>query len=400
MKKINLFRNNSDYPLFCAGYFLLYFITLFVVGYNVPLWGDENHFVETIKQFAGYPLLSILRNYEEMSTPLPFMLYAVWGKLFGLDLITLRTFTIVIASFFYICTFIFLKSVFTPKKATLYTIFLSLNPYLLGLSYFVFTDMLSMLFIIITVSAFNKNNLIFLSIGIAGALLCRQYLVFLPMAIIITSAVSFLYTHNKKEIAKLIAAAGGILPLCLLVIYWGGLSPVNVTRLDYINESLKFHPEAVSLYVLLITVYMLPVIIAKFKSLYSETRTFLWSIPASMFIVLFPVMQPVAWIEEKHHIVGFFHKIPALSGVLLIEKLVFYVCFLFAIPVLYRIVSDLVKNIRNKQFDLFFMAQIAVVSFLMIMPLSYMLWEKYFVPVMLFLIICLEKKNDQKLNIS
>jgi 4-amino-4-deoxy-L-arabinose transferase-like glycosyltransferase len=334
-----------------------------------------------------------------MSTPLPFMLYAIWGKIFGFELITLRFFSIVIASFFYCIAFIFLKSVFSPKKALLYTVFLSLNPYLLGLSYFVFTDMLSMLFIVITIWAINKNNFILMSIGIAGALLCRQYLIFMPITIIVAAAISFLYTHNKQDITKLISAVMGTFPLCLLVLYWGGLSPVNTTRQDYINESMKFHPEALSLYVLLITVYMFPVIIMKFKELYSSLKVVLWSIPFSLFILLFPVMQPVSWIEKEHHIVGFFHKITALSGTILVEKLIFYVCFLFAIPVLLKIVSDLINNIRNRQFDLFFMAQIAVFSFMMIMPLSYMLWEKYFIPVILFLIICLEKKKDQKITV-
>jgi len=396
VKKVNFFGAESGYTLFCAVYFFLYFTILFIVGYNVPVWGDENHFTLTIRQFADSSLLSILYNYEEMSTPLPFMIYAIWGKIFGFELITLRFFTIVIASFFYSITFIFFKSVFTPKKAVLYTIFLSLNPYLIGLSYFVFTDMLSMLFIVITMYAFKKDNNIVMSIGIAGALLCRQYLIFVPITIIVAAAVSFLYTRNKQNSTKLIAAVLGTFPFCLLVLYWSGLSPVNTTRQDYINESMKFHPEALSLYVLLITVYMFPVIIMKIKELYSSIRVVLLSIPISLFILFFPVMQPVPWIEKKHHIVGFFHKLAASSGMLLIEKMIFYVCFLLAIPVLVKIVTDFIKGIRNKQFDLFFIAQLGVFSFMLIMPLSYMLWEKYFIPVIVLLILSLEKRNNKK----
>ena len=35
-------------------------------------WGDERHFVETVRLFASAPTLETLRHYPEMSGPLPF----------------------------------------------------------------------------------------------------------------------------------------------------------------------------------------------------------------------------------------------------------------------------------------------------------------------------------------
>src|SRR5437667_2479703 len=60
--------------------FLVGFESLVVLlGLGRPYWGDEAHFVQTIRRFADGITLDTLRHYPEMSTPLPFVLYAVWG---------------------------------------------------------------------------------------------------------------------------------------------------------------------------------------------------------------------------------------------------------------------------------------------------------------------------------
>jgi len=59
--------------------FLLCYETLlyFTVTRNQPLWHDEGHFIETIKYCADGLNLERLKNYNEMSTPLPFLIYVL-----------------------------------------------------------------------------------------------------------------------------------------------------------------------------------------------------------------------------------------------------------------------------------------------------------------------------------
>src|SRR5205823_686203 len=67
------------------------------VGIDRPLRADEPHFVGTIVQFGTTPLsLDLLAHYNEMSGPVPFVLYGAWGRLFGFDPQTLRLFSIIV----------------------------------------------------------------------------------------------------------------------------------------------------------------------------------------------------------------------------------------------------------------------------------------------------------------
>ena len=78
------------------------------VGLRQPTWADEHHFISTIEEFGEELSLRQLRTYNEMSTPLPFILYALWGKLVGFHLHQLRFFSLIIALFTFIYFFLYL----------------------------------------------------------------------------------------------------------------------------------------------------------------------------------------------------------------------------------------------------------------------------------------------------
>src|SRR5438132_14065253 len=78
------------------------------VGIDRPLRADEPHFVETIVQFGtSRPSLDLLTHYNEMSGPVPFVLYGAWGRMFGFEPFTLRLFSIVVAVATYVLLFWF-----------------------------------------------------------------------------------------------------------------------------------------------------------------------------------------------------------------------------------------------------------------------------------------------------
>ncbi|MDH5683388.1 MAG: hypothetical protein OEZ20_02865 [candidate division WOR-3 bacterium] len=84
--------------------FLIIFegIAVYVINLKSPYWADEVHFVETIRQFGKEINLNLIRHYNEMSTPLPFILYALWGRIFGFEVHILRYFSMIIAFITYI----------------------------------------------------------------------------------------------------------------------------------------------------------------------------------------------------------------------------------------------------------------------------------------------------------
>ncbi|RKZ24651.1 hypothetical protein DRQ20_06680, partial [bacterium] len=122
--------------------FLLLFLLVYETGLVVftdflkrPPWVDEWHFVPTIKKFCEEISLRTIKNYEEYSTPLPFILYALWGRAFGCELMSLRIFSLIIAFLTYISFYFLCFSLLKNEKLSLaLTLFLSLNPYMIGLS--------------------------------------------------------------------------------------------------------------------------------------------------------------------------------------------------------------------------------------------------------------------------
>ena len=81
---------------------LLYQIILTsVIGLDAPVRGDERHFVETIKYFAGLDIAKV-QNYKEVTTPLVYYIYALWGKIAGFELSNLRILSLIISFIVYI----------------------------------------------------------------------------------------------------------------------------------------------------------------------------------------------------------------------------------------------------------------------------------------------------------
>ena len=109
---------------------LLELVLAWGVGIDRPLRGDEPHFVKTIVQFGTRPLsLDLLAHYDEMSGPVPFVLYGAWGRLFGFEPQALRLFSILVAVVTYVLLFWFLQTETGNRRlAAGGTAFVALHP--------------------------------------------------------------------------------------------------------------------------------------------------------------------------------------------------------------------------------------------------------------------------------
>ena len=359
--------------------FILSFAWLFAIQHSH--WGDEIRFVNTISYFGNDFHLQKLVHYNEMSAPLPFVLYAMWGKLVGFALNDLRAFSLIIAVITYVLFFWFIFKTFNCQKLAYFSsMFLMLQPYMLGFSVFVFTDMLPILAsIFVFYSARYGKPLLMLLAGLIG-LLSRQYFIFLLIAFGLTFFIRFLLKKERNDMYMATAIILSTLPLGVLAYYWQGLSPQTHLNSLYLDEAFRFHPEYLTLYIVQLSIYIFPYIILNVRKIYGNYSVWVISITFSWLYIIFPIEPSPAAQEASFHTVGFLHKMVRSLVGSPGEHLIFYALFTVGIPIAFFILRDLYLRIRLKLYDLIFAMHLSVIFFLIIIPCSYLLWEKYFMP--------------------
>ncbi|UCF63241.1 MAG: hypothetical protein JSW33_11800 [bacterium] len=401
MKRIkNYFQNLSTrrgYILFIIFLVVYLSILYFTAGLHQPVWGDERHFVQTVHEFGQELSLAQLKSYNEMSTPLPFILYALWGKISGYELQQLRLFSLIIA---FLTFLIFFRLYQDSSKhlglALLITLFLIFQPYMIGISVFVFTDMLPLLFLGLSVWAFHRDNPFLMGVALGGALLCRQYYLFLPVAFAAYYSLRILMRQTGSGVKMLFAIALSGIPLILLFILWGGFSPQNDMRKLYLHEKLYFHTDYLILYIALFLVYLFPLILYRWKKFYLKKNILLAALVLSGSYFLFPVKASAYSMAIEIYTVGFFHKFVRLTIGSSLEHYVFYLSYLLSLPVLLTLLIDIYGKVKNRTPDGLLMVNLCIVFFLLIMPFSYLNWEKYFLPVIPLAIISILNKDKFK----
>jgi len=317
-----------------------------------------------------------------MSTPLPFILYAFWGKLVGFHMHQLRFFSLIIALFTFITFYFFYwQSSGRVHIALLVTFFLIFQPYSIGISVFVYTDMLALFFLAWSLIAFQREKPLLLAISAAGALLCRQYFIFLPAAFFLYYLIQLIISPRGKSHTMLISSLVSVVPLVSLLILWRGFSPQNEMGNLYLQKGLYFHIEFLVLYISLFIVYLFPIIIYRWKKYYTNYKLLFLSILLSFTYFLFPVRVSEPAMAVGVFTVGFFHRFIRMTLGSSFEHIVFYLIFLFSLPVVLWIIQDIYSQIKYRNPNSFLFADLGIIFFLIIMPLSYLNWEKYFLPI-------------------
>jgi len=377
---------NKDYQksLLIILVFLLIFesILILISGLDRPYWGDEVHFVRTIKEFGQGITLDRLKHYNEMSTPLPFIVYALWGRLWGFEIENLRVLSLLIATITYLLFHFLVFNIFRNSKTAFWlTVFLIIQPYMIGLSFFVFTDMLTMLFLLLGLLALIKQNPWLWTLSSAGGLLCRQYFIFFTLAAGIYFTTKLLVEKDKSTSKMIISTTLSLIPLLILILLWKGLSPENSRKELYLKDGLFFHPEYLTLYICLFFVYLFPIILQNWKNYYSHLKLLIIFLFISGIYFIFPVeaSQPAKAVHVDT--VGLFHRFIRLILGEKFEHIIFFIAFWLSLPVLYRILQDGYQRWQRRQLDFGLLLDLSIVLFLIIMPFSYVVWEKYFIPI-------------------
>jgi len=358
-------------------------IAAWLVGLDRPAWEDEAHFYRTVRLFGSNPSLTTLRTYPEMSTPVPFAAYAVWGRLFGYELSHLRTLSILFGLLTYLIFFQLLSRLVSDLRLVWFgAILLVLEPYMIGFTMFVYTDISAILFGTLALFGLARRSAWITCAGLALAVLCRQYMAFLTVTAFIFFACEWFANKKPDTLRQLAAVVLSAIPFAALVLFWGGTSPDNTLRQQFLGDGVRFHPEMLSLYIACLFVYLLPLFALSARRFYTNWKVLALSVIGVGFIVFFPikVSAPLAILGVSR--VGQFHRI--LKIVLGNEFLIhmgFAVCFLFALPMVLYLTRDLFTRIREMRIDFRFLLGLSVAVFLVMMPFSYLGWEKYLMPV-------------------
>lgn len=405
MKQIKFKEIISKHPnlLFFSIVFATYFLMIVVIKLNHPYWHDEKHFVSIVNLFGENFSLSQVVDYPAVTGPFFYYLYALWGKLISFNIISLRIFNLIIAVITSAAIFWFFKKILLKNKIALFGfLILFVNPYYLGLSFFVYTDMLNLLLLILfSISVYKKKSYLMLLSG-SLALLVRQYSVFL----IVAAGLYFILEKHKNKDVKLlnfIFLFLTILPLLILMFIWKGISPPSGFNKWVIYDQ-YYHFSYIFIYLTFLAVYLLPIEIFLLKNFWKNKKILIYSFVFSLLYFLFPIKPSyTSMVQTNYTTVGLLHRlINKLTINIYIEHLVLWLFFWLGLGLMiYLIKIEIHRYLMNK-WDFRQFLTLATVVFILIMPLSYQVWEKYLIMVLPFIILRLLilKCKDNQLELT
>lgn len=180
--KIQLNRRQQKF-LFLLGITAIYVVLViwrdFLQG--AYLW-DEKNYWESSLVFSDrlFPSIDELRNYNELSTPLPFIVFGILQYLFDKGIFLGRLLNLIMSV---AIAFIIGYPSRNKSKAILCVIGLFLCPYYLFYSGVLYTDIFACFWVLVGVMSYVRNRHWLSCIAFILAIASRQYMLAFPMAI-------------------------------------------------------------------------------------------------------------------------------------------------------------------------------------------------------------------------
>ncbi len=171
------------------------------------------------------------------------------------------------------------------------------NPYFVGLSVFVFTDMPALLGMSLLCLGLVTRRPVAVCVAMIVATMARQYLVFLAPALV-AAEVGERAWNGRASLGPLsMAAVAGLLPLGAMVLLWGGhLAPDNAWRPVYLSEGLRFDAHALTLYLALPALYLAPLLAVQARR--PSVHVLIVAALLAVAAIVFPVQPSVAQTRE------------------------------------------------------------------------------------------------------
>lgn len=143
--------------------------------------------------------------------------------------------------------------------------------------------------------------------------------------------------------------------------------------------------SAFTLYVTLLFVFAFPLFIIRLQYFKYSLKTHgLLCIVSLILYFIFPVQaSDVTMLQNKMETVGLFHKaMVAVAPDPSVVHLVFFMSFLAGVHLVWYLACYAISNILARRIEFSVFLDVTIIMFLVIMPFSYQVWEKYFIPAL------------------
>ena len=203
-----------------------------VVDFTAPLRGDEKHFWTTALRFRAYrfPPLEMLRSYEDLNTPLPFLVWAWLERAFHQGIWLPRALNLVLSA-------VVVWLIGRRHPIALAGLFLC--PYFVFAGIYAYTDMMAIFFVIVGVAAHERGRFWVSGPAFVLAIATRQYMAAFPMALLAWEVM-----RRERRPAALIAPAIALASLGGWYLFFGDFAPVRELAAQRIRGGpLAFRPE-------------------------------------------------------------------------------------------------------------------------------------------------------------
>ena len=382
-------RRLLKWLIFPLALILLTVAFILLTDLDYPFRGDEGHFISTVEIFGDnfHPVTAL--DYPEVTGPLFYYMYALWGRMVSFNSENLRVFSLLLSVITFILIYILYGKVLRDLKIVLPGLLLLLiNPYFLGLSVHVFTDIPSLLFIVLIVLGVYLGNPFLLFLSTACALLIRQYSVF----VVISAAIYFLILYRIRGRFKkgsFLALICGSVPLLVMMLLWRGTAPPSGIVRWMIDDGLVYRFRYILIYVIFMAVSLFPILLYACRILLKNRTVILTGFLLSLTYFFFPVHSSFVTLEQTEvTTVGLMHSfIRGLLSSYHLEQFILWIfCWAGFVTLLHVIRTD-IASMRTGIWDFGHFLTLSVIIFLLIMPFSYQVWEKYLVVVLPFILL-------------
>lgn len=239
-------RAASQWP-FLSALLLTYLVALVVMdGLTFAPRKDERHFWPTALAFsrAFPPAVDDLRGYNELNTPLPFVVFGALEYFFGGG-IAVGRFVNLGLSLLMACAVAFASPL--ASRGWLSAAGLVAFPYFLFAATHFYTDVLASFFVLGGVILHLKSRHISSAAAFAAAIACRQYAVAFPLAILVAECVGMARGRHVRPGPAAWASLAACASLLGWYAFFGGFAPPRAlaaqsidTGRAYVDHGLYF----------------------------------------------------------------------------------------------------------------------------------------------------------------
>ena len=250
---------------------------------------------DVVRQFAESWPAAPWRDYNAATTPLPYILWATWGKVVGFDLAALRTLTLLL-SYGSVLAFYWTARSLGHAWPLAESLLLLFMPYVFLNSFTIYTVNVGLVFEVLALWCYLQADgvsewkwLLWGGLAATVAIYCRQHYLFLPAGMGLWWLVArwrgrSVNWRDLRDLVLIGLPVMSFLPLCLV---WGGMTPPAFQGL----HPLAFRLVHVNFLVMFIGLYCAPAAIAGWVVLARWGWQALWLI----------VPTPLYWLFRPYY---------------------------------------------------------------------------------------------------